>query len=186
MAFDFAELRSHKDQARHEVFRFEWLRTYNVAGDIEEFERWKKGEPTAADDPTNDYYAGLRRLRERGVRQLRVRVADFPIHEYLRYEIDFYLGSQQHGEEIFLIERAAAVDCMQTTVVTGDYWLFDREEVLIFEYDEGGELRDQRWAAPDTVPQFTALRDCLVRRAMPLDDFMRRYAESFGAHPATT
>ena len=180
MAFDFSDFDAHVASAKVEIFRFEWLRLYGVASDLEEFKRWQQGEPTAADDPDNDYYVRLRKKRSQGVKQVRVRIADFPVHDYLRYEIAFYRGSIEHGEEIFMLERALAVQCMQTTVVAGDYWLFDRERALLFNYDEGGELVGQQWVEPADVPKYVALRDVLEREAMPLESFIERYPESFG------
>lgn len=182
MSFDFSRLRQLKEESRQEVFRFECLQTYNVEGDIEEFERWKRGEPTAADDPANEYYQGLRRLRAGGVQARRVRLADFPVHDYLRYEIDFYRGSQRHGEEVLLLERALGMDCMQHTVVTGDYWLFDGRIVLVFDYDADGSLKGQNEVAdPASVARYRRLRDCLVNQALPLEQFLARYPESFSA-----
>lgn len=180
MSFDLSVLRERKARTKKEVFRLEWLPTYSVDEDLEEFERWRRGEPTAADDDDNDYYVGLRQLRDRGVTQLRVRIVDFPIAEYLKYEIEFYRGSLRNGETLLFLERAIAVDVMQQTIVEGDFWLFDRSDVLAFDY-ENGDLVDQHWAPRDAVGRYCELRDALVERALPMEDFIGKFADSFCA-----
>jgi len=174
-------LEKYKAQAKQEVFRLEHLRLYKVEADLVEFERWRRGQSTAADDPSNDYWQQLQELHDRGVASRRVRVVDFPPTEYLRYEIDFYRGSMSRGEDILFIERAPAIDCMQSTVVTQDFWLFDHTVALLWKYDKSGERRGQDEIAVNQVAPYAALRDCLVERALPMQDFIERYEESFNA-----
>jgi hypothetical protein len=173
-------LLDYKDAAVEEVFRLEYRHWYNVPADLEEFERWKREEPTAKDDPDNDYWRELRELRRRDVKAVRVRVVDFPISDYLLYEVDFYEGSMEHGECILFVERAPTIDCMQETVVTQDYWLFDRRTVLLWKYDEGGARVGQE-ELETGVTDYVRLRDGLVERSLPMEEFMARYAESFDA-----
>lgn len=176
-----------KEQAQGEVFRLEYRRFYDVEADRREFEKWKRGEKTAADDPNNSYWVELRALRERGVRSRRVRVVDFPISDYLRYEIDFYRGSEVNGEEVLLVERAPTIDCMQSTVVTQDFWLFDDRVALLWKYDKHGRRAGQEEATDDSsVGPYRNLRECLLRRALPMDEFIARYADSFSVDGVAT
>lgn len=181
-----ASLQANKANAAKEVFRLEFRQVYSVEADLQEFEKWKRSEQTAADDPSNQYWCELRDLRDRGIESRRVRVIDFPISDYLRYEIDFYRGSSEQGEEILFIERAPTIDCMQSTAVTQDYWLFDRSTVLLWKYDKRGQRDGQDEATnPVSVAPYRELRDCLVRHALPMSEFMARYPDSFALRPAS-
>ncbi len=176
------ELHEYKDEATEEVFRLEYRQSYHVASDLEEFDKWRRGESTAADDPENDYFQALRSLRDRRVRAMRVRIVDFPVGEYLLYELDFYRQSVSYGEDIRLLERALAIDCMQSSVESQDFWLFDTSVVLIWKYTDEGERGGQEEISdPAAASRFVALRDCLLAHAMPIDQFVERYSESFAA-----
>lgn len=176
------ELREYKDEAREEVFRLEYRQSYHVASDLEEFEKWRRGESTAADNPENGYFQALRSLRDRGVRAVRVRIVDFPVSEYLLYELDFYRQSASNGEDIRLLERALAIDCMQSTVESQDFWLFDSSVVLIWKYTDEGERDGQKEIRdPAAASHFVGLRDCLLTHAMLIDQFVERYSDSFAA-----
>jgi hypothetical protein len=179
---DAEVLQVQKQSALSEVFRLEYRRVYNVKDDLAEFEKWKRGEKTAADDPDNSYWQEVRALRDRGVRSRRIRVVDFPIGDYLKYEIDFYRGSEANGEEIFFLERAPTIDCMQSTVVVQDFWLFDGDVVLLWKYGKDGKRDGQEEARDaDTVRPYVQLRDCLEAKALSMSDFIKRYPKSFSA-----
>lgn len=187
MSADFADqrpavrsLQDYKNDASREVFRLEYRKDYNVPADLAEFARWKAGEPTAADDPDNEYWQEVRSLRARDVACRRVRVIDFPISDYLRYEINFYEGSIRVGEEILFIERARAIDFMQDTVVTQDFWQFDRSTVLLWKYDSLGCRDGQEEIAGPAADPYRRLTEQLLDGAMPMDAFRERYSESFG------
>lgn len=176
------QLQTYKSEAKKEIFRLEFFALYNVPADLEEFEKWRRGEPTAADDPNNTYWQEVREAHERGVDVRRVRVVDFPVSEYLRYEIDFYRGSIEAGEEILFIERVAAIECMQSSVVSDDFWLFDRNTVLLWLYDADFDHVGQQEIEGDTErTSYTKLRDCLIENALPMSEFMSRYPDSFSA-----
>ena len=175
-------LQGAKKEAEAEVFRLEYRRLYSVEADLRQFARWKRGERAAIEDQDDEYRRELRALRERGVRSVRVRIVDFPIEDYLRYEIDYYRASEPSGEEVFFIERAPAIDCMQETVVTQDFWLFDGKVVLLWKYTKEGQRDGQEESSDEeTVDSYRELRDCLLRRALRMDDFIDRYRQSFSA-----
>jgi len=176
-------LQDYKNAATFEVFRLEYRGEYNVPSDLAEFERWKAGDPTSADDADNSYWNEVRAVRARGASCRRVRVIDFPISEYLQYEINFYEGSQRVGEDILFIERARAIDAMQNTVVVQDYWQFDRGVVLLWKYDELGRRDGQEEVPQHLADAYRRLTETLIEGSLPMDEFRTRFAESFNYSP---
>lgn len=160
-----------------DVFRLENHRVYNVEGDRELYERFLSGESVAVDDPDSPYLSKLARSRERGILRRRVRTVDFPIHDYLRYEIESYKLSNKYGEDVLFAERAIVVDCMQSTVVTNDYWLFDDKIVLLFHYTKDGRwLGEELVETESAVQPYLLLKQCLLEHALPMDTFLSEFA----------
>ncbi|MDA2933551.1 hypothetical protein MYX82_04325 [Acidobacteria bacterium AH-259-D05] len=167
-------------EAKLSVFRLESLPIYRVNGDWQLYERFLAGELAVKDDPNDSYYAALDRLKNDGVPVRRVRVVDFPVSNYLRYEIEWYRISERHGEVVYFIERAVFVDAIQGCILPEDFWAFDDCIVLIYHYDrEGRWLGEEQVKDPDVVKRYIDVEKRLLEASLLVEAFMQRYPRDF-------
>jgi hypothetical protein len=145
---------------------------YRVEPDWQRFQRYLRGEDRIAESPTDPYLSLLDGLAERGVIVRRVRVVDFPLPDYLRYELATYAVSARHGEEILLLERALYVGCYQRRRVTGDFWLVDESTGVELRYADDGSFAGEVNVEAKQVKRLVGMKACLLQQALPMDRFL--------------
>ncbi|MFM1848440.1 MAG: hypothetical protein RL417_1914 [Pseudomonadota bacterium] len=89
----------------------------------------------------------------------RVHLVDYPLSEYLRFEIEAaYRYTEEAGERIYLLDRARCSLELQEKAGE-DFWLFDDAVVMVQEYSESGRfLRARVSEDRETVARYQAIR----------------------------
>ena len=89
----------------------------------------------------------------------RVHLVDYPLSEYLRFEIEAaYRYTEEAGGRIYLLDRARCSLELQEKA-REDFWLFDDAVVMVQEYSESGRfLRARVSEDAGTVARYQAIR----------------------------
>ena len=101
----------------------------------------------------------------------RVRVIEWPLSEYTRYELVAYVESQAAGERIQVVDRADVGD------LGPDFWLFDagtdHAAAVVMHYGADGELlRREPVRDLARVAELDAIRVKAQAAARPLNEFL--------------
>lgn len=136
------------DAARNCVFRMESRQTYAIPADDDELVAFRTG----AQRPERSVRTSpwLRRIATqtvtRGVAWSRLRVVEFPLTEYTRFELVAFVEAQAVGEEIRIADTEAARD---------DFWLIDggteHAVAVLMHYDDEGHLRGRERTTDSAV-----------------------------------
>ena len=155
------------DQARATVFRLEGHQTYAVASDDEELAAFRTGAPRPERSVrTSPWLARIAvSTATGGVSWSRVRVIEYPLTEYTRYELVAYVESQAAGEQILITESPAPVD---------DFWLLDGGTeyavgVWMRYADDGTQLGRELETNPAELEKMAAVATQVTRTAAPLN-----------------
>lgn len=147
------------DRFERDVFRLETLPQYLVDAEVERVEAFMRGEPRPERSVRTS--AWLRRIATStaaGKSWQRIHAVDWPLTDYLRYEIAGYVESQACGEEIRLCDLTDELRAHE------DFWLFDAGTntpyALAMRYDEDGRyLRADLVTDPGKLAAYTKIRD---------------------------
>lgn len=158
----------------HEAVRLETLQFYKVPGDEERQRAFREGRPLT---PRTEKSASLRVIREAteaGKQFGRIHVVDWPLSDYVRYEIEAaYVENAAAGEEILIVDRAAdpALDTLHDDFVLFDSGT-DHAAVVWYRYTDAGELTAWEAGTADDVHACREALDMARRHAVPLADFL--------------
>jgi len=162
------------NRSKVRIFRLESLPVYSVPEDLKIFEEWKKTKKF----PVGSYEEWLQKLektKERGVAIHRVRVAQLPPLDYLKYEMDFWKKfSTKAGEQISFIEQGKYQKIKsEINFDVKDFWMFDDKLVIIFHYDETGNfVKEELVTDPAVVAKHVDLKKKLLENSMALMPFL--------------
>ena len=164
------------------VFRLETRQSYAIPADDDELVAFRTGAPRPERSVRTS--AWLRRIAAQTVtRQVywsRLRVIDYPLSEYTRFELVAFVESRAAGEEIRLVESSVGVD---------DFWLVDggteHAVGVLMHYDDAGHLQGREQVVdPNALAGLRTVRDrawpsgCAAERvagiAWPADPRPRR------------
>jgi hypothetical protein len=148
------------------AFRLETLPEYNVPQEAEMLARFRRGEPVDLPDD----HPWLERVRHHcraGKQMRRVRVVSYPLTDYLRMEISWYRKSVQAGEDIRITE----------TRLSGDFWLFDDQTVVVLHYDSEGRFTGTT-TEQGSLTLYLSIRDRALADSMELSAYTARATRS--------
>jgi hypothetical protein len=148
------------------AFRLETLPEYNVPQEAELLARFKRGEPVDLPDD-HPWLQSVRRHRGAGKLMRRVRVVTHPLTDYLRMELTWYRKSVQAGEDIRITE----------TQLTGDFWLFDEQTVVVLHYDSQGRFTGTT-TEQGSLTRYLSIRDRALADSMELSAYTARATRS--------
>jgi hypothetical protein len=155
---------------RETAFRLETLDLYTVPEEAVEYRRFLAGEqlPTSIEDEWAQF---VKKTVSQGKKIRRVHIIPTPLTPYLKYEIEWgYLYASIAGEDIHLLDRAKASHKIS---VMKDFWLFDRETLVLMHYDSAGRfLHGEREDSPEVVKTHSDASASLVTQAVPLKTFL--------------
>lgn len=168
---DFSRL---YDEFTHTAFRIETRQDYAVHGEDPSLRAFRDG--TARPERsvrTSPWLARIAADTIAGKQWGRVRLVEWPLTEYTRWELVSFGESQAAGEQIWLADAA------QVEYVGPDVWLFDAgtDHPVAFEtiYTEDGAVRDRRLIEdPGTLAGLARSRDQALAVAVPLNEFLAR------------
>lgn len=167
-----ADLAALFDTVTHTAFRLETRQSYDVAGDLAGLRAFRNGLPRPERSVRTNAF--LRRIAQQtiaGARWSRVRVVEYPLTEYVRYELLGYVESQAAGEEIRLVDRDFVED------IGEDFWLLDagtpRGRAVLMHYDDQGRIVDRELASDAALLAQLAGRQAAVEiHAVSLNAFL--------------
>jgi hypothetical protein len=132
---------------------------------------WERAVALAAHthDEDKQTYA---ELREKGVEFLRLRILDFPITDYLRWEFEHYKVTSALGEDIRIV-RLSDITELDARVGLSDFLLFDHDAVMIHDYGTDGILGGG-WVttSPIQLSEVDEIVTALTTEARPLAAFL--------------
>jgi hypothetical protein len=155
------------DTARQSVFRLEGRQTYAVAADDAALLAFRTGAPRPERSVRTSPW--LKRIAAStavdGVSWSRVRVIEYPLTEYTRFELVTYIESQAAGEQILLTGQPAPCD---------DFWLIDagtdHAVGVWMRYDDTGALLGrERVDDPAVIAEMESVAAAAASGATPLN-----------------
>ncbi|MBM7789952.1 DUF6879 family protein [Tenggerimyces flavus] len=147
------------DRFERNVFRLETLAQYLVDAEVERVEAFTRGEPRPERSVrTSAWLSRIATSTAAGKSWQRIHAVDWPLTEYLCYEIAGYVESQACGEEIRLCDLTDELRAHE------DFWLFDAGTdnacALAMRYDPDGRyLGADLVNDVDRLAAYTKIRD---------------------------
>ena len=169
------------DQFTESAIRLETRQSYAVPEEAGLLAAWHEGRPLPEQSVvTSPWLAKMARGVMGDKTWARARIVEFPLSEYLHYELAGYIQSAACGEEIVIADRSS---CPELAALQRDFWIFDMgttaEFAVLLTYDDRGTL-----TGIDHTRDKKALRECKTslvtacRHAEPLSAFLARYREA--------
>lgn len=152
-----------------EAWRLETLPTYNVPQESEEVRAFLAGERIDPRTHVNEYTEDLKRVRSEGKNKGRVHVLTRPLSTYLRYEFMYYLPHAWAGEDIRIMD---VTDRDNPLAGVQDFWLFDKREVVLMNYQDDGTQISREVYEGDVTPYLEYQRIALVE-AVPFEEYVK-------------
>lgn len=160
------------DSATQSAVHLEMRDSYGVAGESEDFARWKaSGERD--NDPSSAYWASwvklIQRTVSRGVVVRRARIVSEPVSDYIRYEHAGTAVNLKAGEQVRWLARRRTPGI---ALPGNDFWLIDGRLVRWNHFtgdgaSGGGEICEDPAIAKLCSDAFEAVWD----RAIPHDQY---------------
>lgn len=118
-----------------EAWRLETLPVYNVPQEEDEIRAYLAGERIDPHTYSDAYTEDLKRVRREGKSKGRVHIVTRPLSTYLRYEFMYYRPHVWAGEDIRIMD---VTDQGNPLAGVQDFWMFDKEEVVLMNYEADG------------------------------------------------
>ncbi|GII90119.1 DUF6879 family protein [Sinosporangium siamense] len=162
---------------RHGAFRLELRDHYNVPAERERWEAFQEADWARLDALNRVQRAAwmelMRSVAAAGRSVERVRVVTEPPTDYVRFELRSNSGNAEAGEDIRYLARdlAAGLD-----LPADDYWMFDSRQVAIMRFGGDDVLKAIGLVDdPDIVAHYVAGRHAVWSRAVPYEEYVRRW-----------
>lgn len=160
------------DTFERTAFRLECLQTYDVSQEIEAVRAFREGRPRPERSVrTSPWLQRVAVSSAQGKQWSRVRVVDYPLTEYTRYELVGYVESQAAGEHIQL------VDYDQVGDLGPDFWLFDASTpsacAVLMRYTVDGKIEGFDLVTDTAhLERLQAIQHAAEAHAVPLNEFL--------------
>ncbi|WP_328915825.1 MULTISPECIES: DUF6879 family protein [unclassified Streptomyces] len=152
-----------------EAWRLETLPFYNVPQEEEEIRAFLTGERIDPYTHANEYTEDLKRVRREGKAKGRVHVVTRPLSDYLRYEFMYYLPHVWAGEDIRIMD---VTDRDNPLAGVQDFWMFDKSEVILMNYESDGTQTSREVYKGDVTPYVEYQRIALAE-AVPFEEYVK-------------
>ncbi|WP_405938274.1 hypothetical protein OG338_17815 [Streptomyces sp. NBC_00726] len=158
------------EEFRREAWRLETLPQYLMPQEEAEFAAFGAGARVDPRTVANEYTDRLRRQVAEGRSQGRVHIVARPLSDYLRFEFSqYYAPHALAGEQIRILDvtgRANPLEGVQ------DFWLFDRSEVVLMNYDPDGRQISREVHEGDPAPFIEHQRVALAE-SVPFEEYVK-------------
>lgn len=116
-------------------------------------------------------------LRERKIDFIRCRPVEFPIIEYLKWEIECYHFNSFYCEKIYFSKKSDLEDIFNN-VAKHDFMVFDRKTALIHDYNNYGEIQGG-WLVVDPIHIDSLIMLYSIIRASSLEYsvFLKKFSD---------
>lgn len=154
------------DAMESEWFKVEVLQDYSGEDAGESLSSWMAGDRERSiallRSESNPWTDDCRKKVESGVKLTRIHVVDYPLSDYIQWEIEVYKNRNipLGMEEVYLLDRK---DIASPDLPAGDVMMFDQKNVVVGNYDEDGYAVTQTvYDQNDDISRFLELRTKLL------------------------
>ncbi len=164
--------------AKENIFRLEGREIYCIPGDWESFKKWKEkdlGYKRAKE--WQKWIKSLKSAQAKGIAVQRIRVIPKQLPDYIKYEIDSWQEfSVKNGEQIFFLDEDEYQKAVsESGFEAKDFWLFDDERLLIFNYNKNNQFTgDIQIADNGMINRYREMKCKLLKRSTPMDSFIKK------------
>lgn len=176
------EIMNFFNNAKKEWFRLQLLNEYVVEQEKDAFLAYKRGERPRSSKGSESWRKFIEDKTNNGIKYITIHVVDLPISEYMGFGIQtVYEVTKLIGQEVFFVERSKV-----KSLISGvkDYWMFDNNTVIYADYDESShfiEFKNPIYQK-DVVTTLVTLKEELLKKAIPLDEFIKEERTGFKEH----
>jgi hypothetical protein len=150
-----------------EWFKVEVLQDYTGEDKGESLDAWTAGDKQQSiqlmHEWTPEWANECKKKVSRGVTLTRIHIVDYPLSDYLQWEIEVYKNRNiPLGKEVvYLLDRS---DIADVWLPAGDMMIFDQANVVIGNYDQTGYAVTQDfYDGTDDISRFLQLREQLLK-----------------------
>lgn len=152
-----------------EAWRLETLPEYRVSQEDDEMRAFLAGERIDPHAYSNEYTDDLKRVRAEGKSKGRVHVVTRPLSAYLRYEFMYYRPHAWAGEDIRIMD---VTDRENPLAGVQDFWMFDRSEVVLMNYESDGTQISREMFEGDVSP-FLEYQRIALAESVPFEEYVK-------------
>lgn len=135
---DIEQLGATLDATRHDLFRWEALRAYEVATDGSDYRRYLDGAAEPTWERKRAWMNTLAAWAAEGRARRRARLVHCPITDYQRYACEWgYSFNSASGEQIRVLDLAETAVPLETAGLP-DFWLVDHIQPVVMHYGSDG------------------------------------------------
>jgi len=154
------------DSLKDEWFKVEVLQDYSAEDKSASLDAWMAGDRKRSIEllttEPHEWAHTCRAKVEAGVTLTRIHVVDYPLSEYIQWEIEAYKNRNTPiaKERVYLLDRK---DISGLNLPAGDFMIFDQTNVVVGNYDDTGYAVTQTFfEASDDISGFLGLREKLL------------------------
>ncbi|MBW1598520.1 DUF6879 family protein [Streptomyces sp. JJ38] len=152
-----------------EAWRLETLPAYNVSQEEDQIRAFMAGERIDPHAYSNEYTEDLKRLRREGKSKGRVHIVTRPLSDYLRFEFMYYRPHAWAGEDIRIMD---VTDRDNPLAGVQDFWMFDRAEVILMNYEVDGTQINREVHEGDVSP-FLEYQRIALAESVPFEEYVK-------------
>ncbi|MGW0734283.1 DUF6879 family protein [Streptomyces sp. NPDC002851] len=169
MLLDGDEWRRRFTEIKHEAWRLETLPQYLVPQEVAEFAAFREGQPPLTPYTASSYTERVSRQRVEGKYNGRVHIVTQPLSEYLRFEFTrYYAVHVRAGDDIRILDVTDRPNPLQGVQ---DFWMFDRTEVVLMNYEQDGTQINREVFEGDVSP-FIEYQRIAMAASMPFEEYV--------------
>jgi hypothetical protein len=150
-----------------EAWRLETLPQYLVPQEAEEFAAFREGRPLPP-YTASPYTERVSRQRSEGKYHGRVHIVTQPLSDYLRFEFRYYAVHVRAGDDIRILDVTSRPNPLEGVP---DFWMFDRREVVLMNYEDDGRQINREVFEGDVAP-FIEYQRIAVAESVPFEEYV--------------
>ncbi|MFJ8311897.1 MULTISPECIES: DUF6879 family protein [unclassified Streptomyces] len=152
-----------------EAWRLETLPEYRVPQEDQEIRDFLAGERIDPHAYSNEYTEDLKRVSREGKSKGRVHVVTRPLSDYLRFEFMYYEPHAWAGEDIRILDVTERANPLKGV---GDFWMFDRSQVVLMHYEADGTQISREVYEGDVGP-FLEYQRIALAESVPFQEYVQ-------------
>lgn len=154
-------------EIEQEAWRLETLPQYLVPQEAEEFAAFREGRPLPP-YTASSYTERVSRQRAEGKYHGRVHIVTQPLSDYLRFEFRYYAVHVRAGDDIRVLD---VTNRPNPLAGVQDFWMFDRAEVVLMNYEDDGRQINREVFKGDVSP-FIEYQRIAVAESVPFEEYV--------------
>lgn len=172
------------ERTRRDLFRIETLPSYDTAMTTGDFRRWLDGAAEPSWEVRQPWLDTLAQWADEGRPRRRVRVIHDPPSDYERYACDWgYRYNVAAGEPTRILDLAEQELPRELDATPGDWWLIDKQDVVIMHYHPDGQFRGAEIADLRQLTAYQIAAEAAWRAAEPFTSWWDRHPQRHRRSP---